>query len=105
MTNETGLISGEDVLLIIEALDEYAKRGRDPAPHERKDYGDFERLRARLKLNLDMEWSASARWWLRACCARSARVCVGNCYSGFCHVCRPTNRSRAGSFGESLPRH
>jgi hypothetical protein len=75
VTNESGLISGDDVLLIIEALDEYAKRGRNPAPHERKDYQDFERLSARLKMNIAMAWSEGSRWWLQGVLRRE-RECL-----------------------------
>jgi hypothetical protein len=63
--NEDQSLTGDDVLLIIEALDAYIFRGRDAPPWERQDYDDFALLRARLNEHVGMSMDDQARQWLR----------------------------------------
>jgi hypothetical protein len=58
-------LSGEDLVLIVEALDAFIpRRPQDVAPHERHDYEGFLRLKARLREHVGMHLSDSPRWWL-----------------------------------------
>jgi hypothetical protein len=57
-------LTGDDYLLIIEALEAYIAAGRNPVSHERQDYHDFHMLRAKLTNAVGMHHDDNARWWL-----------------------------------------
>ena len=63
MSNQLTL-SGDDYVLLMEALDAYITAGRDPAPSERYDYYDFKVLRAKLADGVGMNADDNARHWL-----------------------------------------
>jgi hypothetical protein len=65
MTESAGL-TGDDVVLIIEALDAFIAAGRNPAAHERQDYYDFKVLRSKLADGVGMNDNDSARYWLQS---------------------------------------
>ena len=59
-------ITGDDIILIIEAVEFYVANGRRPAPHQRQDYEAFTALSRRLRQLLGMHPASGPRWWLQS---------------------------------------